>query len=307
VGGGLGGVVNVTKGNLNIITGGGSDFVRLGYLAGKVTVNGDVDVRGGSGGDTVLMGFLGSGTVTVNNGKLNITTGAGDDIIVLGFFGSVNGTNVTKTINGGAGFNIIIDNSDFVNVIAQIIGGAGTDRIAVADGGDFTLDGGSLAINGGDGDDTITVGDAFLVTVNDGDDTVTVGGAGSATVSGGDLAIADGAGNDMISIDNLTDSGGTGTGNLHITGGGGYDTVLVGYNGPVTVSGNVTAKDVNLFGLGNNDQTGPAVVVEGSVTVSAAFSTLVNDVHVEDQTTVLGNLTVTEVGNHETLGLEGTV
>jgi hypothetical protein len=131
---------------------------------------------------------------------------------------------------------------------------------------------------------------------------VTLNVAGTANVNiNGPLMITTGAGNDSINIDNVNPA------SLIVNSGAGYDTVLVGYNAPVTVRGPVIATNINLFGLGNNNLAGPPVVVQGFVHASTDFSNNINDVDIENETTIQGSVFANLVGAHETLGLAGTV
>ncbi len=131
---------------------------------------------------------------------------------------------------------------------------------------------------------------------------VTLNVAGTTNVNiNGPLLITTGAGNDSINVDNVNPTA------LVINSGAGYDTVLVGYNGPVTVRGPVVASNVNLFGLGNNNLDGPPVVVQGLVNATTDFSNNVNDIDVEPEATIRGDFFASELGAHETVSMAGTV
>jgi hypothetical protein len=126
--------------------------------------------------------------------------------------------------------------------------------------------------------------------------------AGTSNVNiNGTLFITTGAGDDSVNIDNVNPAG------LVLNTGAGYDTVLVGYNAPVTVRGGITATNVNLFGLGNNNMAGPPVVVQGFVHVSTDIGSLINDVDIEPGVTIAGSLITHVNGVDATFAMAGAV
>jgi hypothetical protein len=120
----------------------------------------------------------------------------------------------------------------------------------------------------------------------------------------GRLSVTTGAGNDTVSIDDVNPD------SLKINTGAGQDTVLIGFNSPVTVRGNLTARKVNLIGLGVLN--GPAVTVNGDVSISTDVTAGItfqepNNVDIENHTTIKGDLSANLNGAFELFSTMGVV
>jgi Ca2+-binding RTX toxin-like protein len=235
------------------------------------------DIRGGSGGDT-LIGSTADNTLTGQGGADTLIALAGED--------TLNGDAGNDTLDGGVGKDTLAggaDNDtvtyadrvtpvtvnlavttatqgadaeqDTITAVENAIGGAGADTLSGQ--GDTTVNvltgnGGADKINGLGGADTLN-GDAGDDEINGGDAADTVnGGADNDTITGGAAAdtLKGDAGNDAISGDAADDA---------IDGGAGDDTL----------KGNAGADDL----------TGG----EGTDTVDYSASTLRTDVTLNDQ------------------------
>jgi hypothetical protein len=99
-------------------------------------------------------------------------------------------------------------------------------------------------------------------------------------------------------------------------GGGGSDTVTVGYNldnattGAVTVRGNVYAQNANLFGLGA-ETSGPAVVVQGITSITTHLAPGItfanpNNLDIAPETVLQGTLSASLNGPFQLFSTSGT-
>jgi hypothetical protein len=132
---------------------------------------------------------------------------------------------------------------------------------------------------------------------------LTLKAAGTSSVDvNGELSITTGKGNDSVSVDNLNPAG------LDINTGGGQDFVFIGFNNPVTVRGDLEARNVNLIGLGALN--GPAVTIEGSADISTdvvpgiTFN-MPNNIDIENHTTIQENLYAELDGPFEVFSSQG--
>jgi hypothetical protein len=126
----------------------------------------------------------------------------------------------------------------------------------------------------------------------------------------GQLSITTGNTNDHISVSNINPAG------LNINTGAGYDLVEVGFssipgcpNGPVTVQGNLQARNVNAIGLGTFG--GDPVTVQGVTSISTDNAISVsfanpNNIDIEPNTTLEGTLIATLNGAFELFSTQGT-
>ncbi|WP_449234853.1 calcium-binding protein [Azospirillum doebereinerae] len=205
----------------------------LGVNLERLTFIGGGNFAGtGNALDNLVVGGVGSDTLTGGDGADTLIGGDGDDRF---YFDAAD-----APLQGGAGFDTAVAQSsagvslDLVaSSIEQAYGGAGNDSLT----GTGALLG--LWINGRDGDDFI-LGSAF-------NDTLT-GGNGSDTLIAGD-------GDDVLYIDAADGV---------VSGGAGFDTVYVQGAGDVTLD--LTASGVErVFSAGGNDTlsaVGAATLVE---------------------------------------------
>jgi Ca2+-binding RTX toxin-like protein len=200
-------VINV-DGRANVVAGEGDDFVRTyGYST----------VDGGAGDDHIL---------TYDHSTA--TGGDGNDYISANAYSNVSGGNGNdiltaydhSTLDGGAG-----EDSLRAYDHANLSGGAGSDIIeaydyAVVDAGtgnDSVHTYSYAVVSAGDGDDHVRTNDYSVVDGGAGDDIIQVGGYSTVTGGAGDdhikvtgdnstINFAKGDGNDLVRIDNGSDS-----------------------------------------------------------------------------------------------------
>lgn len=245
-------------------------------LAAVNVVTGQVRVSLLEEGGTIAMAVRGD--------ELRISKpGHGSQLVPLNDTGSlrIDGT------SGNDRVNLDFSRATSPNLADVVFNGlAGADRISLsAVNRDF---GGSLTIDGGDGNDTIAVASAVKHGVHllggDGNDFLQ-GGAGNDTADGGagkdDLRggagndlLRGGDGNDVLSGDNGDDTLGGGAGNDRLNGGNGNDAMsggegndsLYGGNGNDTLLGDAgndllrgdAGKDIALGGDGDDNVDGGA-------------------------------------------------
>lgn len=218
-------------------------------------------VRGTSGNDTIIPGYVDINGNRVGSGADEIRAGDGNDLI--------NGGNGNDTIYGDAGNDTIHGEGEN----DSLFGGIGNDEIYGASDHDTLI--------GGDGADTLYggLGNDLLIGDNpngtgtgddqlyggEGDDTLQ-GAAGNDTLMGGDgndSIVDDWGGDDLIDGGQGNDYIGAGSGNDTVFGGSGDDTVygLLGNDALEGASGNDTVQgglgdDTVHGGEGNDIVTG---------------------------------------------------
>jgi Ca2+-binding RTX toxin-like protein len=191
-----------TNGNLNIIGGAGDDTVSMG-----AHLTSDDKINGGAGTDTVnLSGNYGAGVAftaatLVNVENLNL--GAGFNYRLITKDATV-ASGQTLTVDGsalGSANALTFNGSAETDGTFVLKGGAGSDSLTGGAGNDsFTTAAGNDVVKGGGGDDTIVVGAnltaADQINGGAGTDTVTLAGDYSAGVTF--------TGNTISNIENLT-------------------------------------------------------------------------------------------------------
>ncbi|TCR63686.1 hypothetical protein [Bosea sp. BK604] len=232
--------------NSGTMTATGGSAIDMGDGNDRVTLEADGEVAGaillGAGNDTLTAV---SGDIEIDGGAGNdtITSGEGDDIVFGGAGDDV--------LDGGEGDDILSgDDGDDV-----LKGGVGDDALIGGIGNDVLFGGeGDDDLIGGEGVDTVDYSDAAAAIVVDlaanaaegdtiGSDTLTgienvVGGAGNDLITGDDLAnvIDGGAGNDTLNGGAGDDLILAGAGDDVIDGGAGFDTLdLSGLTGPLSL------------------------------------------------------------------------
>lgn len=276
-----------------IISGAGDDFIRVqasnatidsGAGNDVIDVDGHANVAAGEGDDIVLT--YGHSTVDGGAGNDHISTyghstvtgGDGDDSISTNAYSSVSGGNGNdilraygnSTLDGGAG-----DDSLSAYDHANLSGGAGSDIIdaydhAVVDAGtgnDSVHTYSHATVSAGDGDDHVRTHDYSVVDAGAGNDIIWVGGSSTVTGGAGDdyisvtgdnstINFAKGDGNDVVRVDNGSDS---------------LDFAISGYSlNDVIVTQQFGRTTVNF--KGSND----SVVFNGSARLSFADHTSVD-------------------------------
>lgn len=239
-----------TGGTVIIDAGGGDDSVTILPLDSGFTAA--LEVRGGSGNDTLNASTVASGLqLTGNSGNDTIIGGDGNDTL-SGNEGDdqLQGAGGDDIIEGGAGTDSIVESGD-VNFIldSTTLTGIGTDQFvdieqAILTGGDSanTIDAslfsGSATVMAGGGDDTVTGSDKddhlFGGTGND----RLIGGAGNDLINGeaNDDDVAGGEGNDLILGGSGNDTLNGDAGDDHIRGQS-HDDILTGSDGDDTLDG----------------------------------------------------------------------
>lgn len=287
--------VNAGNGNDKIYGGDGNDRLNAGSgndvayggagndeLYGDVgddTLNGD-DILYGSEGNDALDGGEGNDALYGENGNDTLSGGTGDDILDGGAGDDtyyINAEHGNDTIIDSEGLTTIVFgdeisadsyelNIDINSGITLVNSETGEtiglpDFINVPENYEFTFDGESKILGGGetrqviegtDGDDTITAGDGFnIIRGGEGNDTITggenlnfiYGGDGDDTITGGNgINIIRGEGGD----DTITD----GTGDGYLDGGDGNDTIHAGAGNDILIGG---AGNDQLFGEDGDD------------------------------------------------------
>ena len=211
------------------------------------------DTLSGGNGDDILDGGAGDDTYYINaeHGNDTIIDSEGLTTIVFGDEISADSYDLNIDINSG----ITLVNSETGETIGL------PDFINVPENYEFTFDGESKILGGGetrqviegtDGDDTITAGDGFnVIRGGEGNDTITggdnlnfiYGGEGDDTITGGNGVniIRGEEGNDTI-----TD----GSGSSYLDGGDGDDVIHAGEGNDVIIGGNGADK---LYGEDGDD------------------------------------------------------
>ena len=253
-------------------------------------VNADVESIAGGGGDDILVGGTGAGTIRGNGGNDSLDGGNDtlSDVIVgnsgLDTVSYANRTaDVFVTLDATANDGESGENDDVAGDIEAITGGSGDDTLT-GNVGRNTLNGGAGAdtLNGGDNDDTLRGGpdgdtlnggggaaDLADYSAAAGNLTITVGGGGLDGEAGeGDTVntsvenVTGGAFVDTITGDASKNrlNGGDGVdilngglGNDTLNGQGGDDT-LQGADGNDVLNGGLGSDDIN-GGLGTGDTT----------------------------------------------------
>ena len=236
-------------GNDVLMTSGGNNVVHAGagnnYLWGG---SGDDVLTAGNGNNTIASSG-GNDTITVGNGTNIISEGSGNDTITAG------GGNNTITATGhdevtvGDGNNTVSVGSGDVSV------GHGTNTVTFtgnADGGSFSLTGGTDTLNltkGGGSQQTINIYDHATGT---GMETVTVNNNGASggenfhlDFSGHDTSITGGTGTSWTDVIDVSGHSAAGT-SLHITDSAGHSwTEAVGDHGTITVGSGTSPHDTS--------------------------------------------------------------
>lgn len=192
------------KGNLEIATGDGSDYVEVVGAEGVAVIRGDLKLDTGASSDMAAL-IAEDGDIIVK-GNLDVKLGGDDDCFVAG------------------SSDVILDNefqdaSFVVEKNTTVLGGAGDDAITLAGietGTEMTN--GNLTVSGEDGDDVI-------------------GGTGLKIT--GNLVVNGGKGNDLIGAGNSEFHSFTVDGTTTVDAGEGNDTVLVR---SVTFNGNINVQ-----------------------------------------------------------------
>ncbi|MEM7696351.1 MAG: hypothetical protein AAF318_18020 [Pseudomonadota bacterium] len=257
----------------NTLTGGaGADLVNAGDGDDNITVAVGDTANGGAGDDAFILDpsqTEGAGTITINGGS-DATEGAaaglenGNAGDILDVTGLTNVTWAAAPVDDGTGsfsgtFTYEDDNGDTVTVnftgIEQLIGGPD----GVVDG---AATGEAMGVGYLDGNgDGITNG-ADFIDAGAGEDTIAAG-SGNDTISGGTgrdtIVLANGAGNDVVTDFDMTDSGdGTTVDQLDVS-------ALTNAGVPVTTA-DVTVTDTNGDGTGDAILTfagGESVTLQG--------------------------------------------
>ncbi len=272
-------------------------------------MDGDDVLNGGDGNDTLIGG---AGIDTLNGGIGNDTFALGNDIpggaggsrnIALGD-GSFRSLSIAglagtgDTVVGGSGNDVInlyregrpgfvadyVAAPGYLSGVETINGTDGNDIIMLAAG--YTADGGTVTLNGGDGDDALAGSNAGdILNGGEGNDLLSgLGGADTLNGGGGNDEIWGGAGNDTIN------------------GGAGDDTILyVSDNGSDTVDGGADTDTLivrgtagnNTFSVTNTD--GNPASLEVGVDGATSLVTGVEEIEIEgsggvDTLTVAGDL-----------------
>ncbi len=230
------------------------------------------DTISGGTGDDILDGGAGDDTYYINaeHGNDTIIDSEGLTTIVFGDEISADSYDLNIDINSGI---TLVNNEtgetiglpDFINVPenyeftfdgeSKILGGGETRQVIEGTDGDDTItasDGFNI-IRGGEGNDTITGGDNLnFIYGGEGDDTIT-GGNGTNIIHGdeGNDTITDGSGSSYIDGGDGDDVIHAGEGNDIIIGGAGADQ-LYGEDGDDVIAGN--AGNDEIYG-GNGDDT----------------------------------------------------
>lgn len=192
------------KGNLEIATGDGSDYVEVVGAEGSAVIRGDLKLDTGASSDEAAL-IADNGDLVIK-GNLDVKLGGDDDCFAAGSLDVITD-------------NEFQDGHFVVEKNTTVLGGAGDDIIGMAgiETGTETTNG-NLTVNGEDGDDAIG-GSGLLIT--------------------GNLVVNGGKGNDTIGAEGSEDYPFTVDGTTTIDGGEGNDTVLVD---SVTFNGNINVQ-----------------------------------------------------------------
>ena len=257
------------QGGDDVINGGAGDDTIVWKQDGQDVIDGtdgrdQVEVRGTSGVDTIIVGQSGS-TLTVTgagstlnlpnamqdfaNGleELVINGGNGADLITITDVNNVG--SILITANGQNGDDTISAAGAMLGVAnLQLDGGNGNDTLTGSTGSE-TLRGnaGDDSLSGGDGDDTLVGGDGQDALNGDGGSDILRGNFGNDTLDGGD-------GDDTLEGNEDSDILSGGDGNDSISGGLG-DDILDGKSGDDILLGG-EGKDVLLGGAGDDTLDG---------------------------------------------------
>jgi T5SS/PEP-CTERM-associated repeat protein len=257
-------------------------------------VTGDLIVFGAgstfSAGSTVDVGYLGTGTVTIQNGG-QAQVGSMD-------IGRLFGSDGTVTVTGSGSLLTTTVDPAFLYV-----GDAGSGTLMIAGSAGVTV-GGDLGVGNGGGTGTVTVDTNGSLTVsgnadigdNDGAATVTIEGGGTLTVSG---------------TATVADDGGTGT--LMVEGGGTASfesTLSIGLSndstGDVTVTGSgSTLTDDDFVEIGEAATGTLTVENEGVVSIDSSLNIGTTDTG-SGTVTVTGADSKLTVGTFLAVGPDGT-
>ncbi len=230
VDGGAGNDTLYGLGGDDVLDGVTGDDMIFGWTGNDVLYGGggNDSVNSGDGNDLVY-GGTGNDSLTNDGGQDSIYGGVGNDTLIMGdlVYGS------GGSAYGGAGNDYIL----FTDVVGGLAhGGAGQDKVGIVWGFESTAGNvlidmqapGLSASSTGGLSLTLTAVESLFTILGAGNDTVLGGAFGDSIQMNGGIDLVDGGGgNDTISYD----IGGANT----LTGGDGFDTLIVTENGPTAV------------------------------------------------------------------------